>query len=268
MEFPSSLPALHQAFIEQALPKLAQDSRIIGVAAAGSYAENSLDAFSDLDLIIAVEPQKFDEIMKDRLSIAATLGDLVAGFTGEHVGEPRVIITLYGSEALHVDFKFVKVEDAAVRVDEPVILWARDSRLENALRQEAGGYPKVNAQWIEDRFWVWIHYAGTKIGRGEYFEAIDFLGFVRSQVLGPLALEAAGYDARGVRRIEQLVPEFAEKLKGTVALPEKDSLLAATEQVAKLYLELRGFDIAPKHEAQSLALDYLAQVAAMKENGS
>ncbi|MCP4418065.1 MAG: oxalate:formate antiporter [Chloroflexi bacterium] len=260
MQFPSSLPALHQEFIEQALPKLAKDLRIVGVAASGSYADNSLDNFSDLDLVIAVEPQMFDAIMSDRLSIAASLGNLVAGFTGEHVGEPRVLITLYGPEALHVDFKFVKVEDAATRVDEPIILWARDSRLENALSQGKGEYPKVDAQWIEDRFWVWIHYAGTKIGRGEYFEAVEFLSFVRSQVLGPLALQSAGYEARGVRKIEQLLPKFTEKLQGTVALLEKKSLLDATEHVAKIYLELRSSGISPQHKAQSLSLSYLGKL--------
>ncbi len=149
MPFPSSLPTRHKQFIEQALPKLTEDSRIVGIAVSGSYADNSLDIFSDLDLVIAVEPNEFDSIMNDRIAIADGLGNMVAGFTGEHVGEPRVLITLCGPEALHVDFKFVKVEDASTLVDEPVILWARDSRLETALNQDEGAYPKARAQWID-----------------------------------------------------------------------------------------------------------------------
>ncbi|KEI70607.1 hypothetical protein [Endozoicomonas elysicola] len=257
MQFPSSLPSLHQAFIEQALPKLISDPRIVGVAASGSYADNTLDTFSDLDIVIAVEPKAFDSIMNDRILITSALGDMVAGFTGEHVGEPRVLITLFGPELLHVDFKFVKVEDAATRVDEPVILWARDSRLKEALSQGKGAYPEANAQWIEDRFWVWIHYAGTKIGRGEYFEALDFLSFLRSQVLGSLALQEAGYEARGVRKIERLLPDFAEKLKKTVAIPEKESLLDATEYAVKLYLEIRSPVLTVRKKAQRLSLNYL-----------
>ena len=257
MPFPSSLPQLHQTFIEQALPKLMKDARIIGVAASGSYADNSLDDFSDLDLMIAVEPSTFESIMEDRQAIAQKLGSMVAGFTGEHVGEPRVLIALYGPEALHVDLKFIKVEDASIRVDEPVILWARDKRLEQALDQGKGQYPTVNDQWIEDRFWVWMHYAGTKIGRGEYFETLDFLSFLRTQVLGPLALQQAGYDARGVRKIEQLLPDFTEKLKKTVCLPERAPLLEATECAAQLYLELQSSSIRHCNEAQRLSLDYL-----------
>lgn len=257
MQFPSSPPTLHQTFIEQALPKLKEDPRIIGVAASGSYSDNSLDQFSDLDFVIAVEPNAFEGIMNDRLPIVSGLGNMVAGFTGEHVGEPRVVITLYGPEALHVDFKFVKVADACNRVDEPVILWSRDSRFEQALSQGKGEYPKVDPQWVEDRFWVWMHYAGTKIGRGEYFETLEFLSFIRLQVLGSLALQQAGFEARGVRKIEQLLPDFAEQLKKTVAFPEKESLLDATQCAAKLYLELRSSAVKPNHSAQDLALTYL-----------
>ncbi len=257
MPFPSSLPALHKAFIEKALPILAEDPRIVGIAASGSYADNSLDPYSDLDLVIAVEPDAFDAIMPDRLSIVAGLGDMVAGFTGEHVGEPRVMITLYGPEPLHVDFKFVRVGDATTRVDEPVILWARDARLEQALSQGKGAYPGLDPQWVEDRFWVWMHYAGTKIGRGEYFETLEFLSFLRSQVLGSLALQQAGYEARGVRKIEQLLPTFAEALKTTVATPDKDALLNATANAARLYLSLRESQVQPCTDAQALAMNYL-----------
>ena len=259
MQFPRSLPSCHKAFIEQAIPKLANDSRIIGIAASGSYADDTLDNFSDLDLVIAVEPAEFDAIMQDRISIAEKLGDMVAEFTGEHVGEPRVLITLYGPEALHVDFKFVKVDDASARVDEPVILWARDSRLADALSRGQGAYPKADPQWIEDRFWVWMHYAGTKIGRGEYFEALEFLSFLRNH-LGSLALQQAGYEARGVRKIEQLLPEFTNKLKNTVALPDRQSLLDATEAMTKLYIELRDNNTSTRTSAQRLSLQYLSEL--------
>ncbi|AMO57713.1 hypothetical protein [Endozoicomonas montiporae] len=159
-----------------------------------------------------------------------------------------------------MDFKFLKVQDAAVRVDEPVILWSRDSRLEKALSQGKGAYPAVDPQWVEDRFWVWMHYAGIKIGRGEYFEALEFLSFLRMQVLGSMALQKAGYDARGVRNIERLLPDFTEKLKKTVATPDKQSLLNATTVAASLYLELRKSDLCLRSDARTLAMDYLKTI--------
>ncbi|MBI2206762.1 MAG: hypothetical protein HYU41_23240 [Candidatus Rokubacteria bacterium] len=56
-------------------------------------------------------------------------------------------------------------------------------------------------QWIEDRFWVRMHYIAAKIARGELFEAIDGLVFVRSRVLGPLILSEAGAWNRARRTV-------------------------------------------------------------------
>ena len=43
----------------------------MGVAAGGSYRTRSMDEWSDLDLVIAVEPPAFDAVMADRQRIAA-----------------------------------------------------------------------------------------------------------------------------------------------------------------------------------------------------
>lgn len=45
---------------------------------------------------------------------------------------------------------------------------------------------KPSLQWFEARAWIWLHYAATKLARGELYEAIGMLGFFREQVLGPL----------------------------------------------------------------------------------
>lgn len=129
MEVPTTALTTHQLFISRNLPRFAADRRFVGVAAAGSWAENSMDEFSDLDLIVAVEPESFEQVMSERQSIAASLGELLAAFTGEHVGEPRVLICLYDSPLLHVDLKFLSITDVEKRVDQPVVLWERDRRL-------------------------------------------------------------------------------------------------------------------------------------------
>ena len=49
----------------------------------------------------------YDEIMAQRMAFAGTLGHLLHAFTGEHVGEPRLLICLFGPELLHVDLKFI-----------------------------------------------------------------------------------------------------------------------------------------------------------------
>ena len=56
-EHPSSLPEKHRDFLDQIVHRLSRDPRLVGVAAGGSYLTDTMDAFSDLDLVVAVEPR-------------------------------------------------------------------------------------------------------------------------------------------------------------------------------------------------------------------
>jgi hypothetical protein len=257
MKFPTTALAIHQSFINSALPRLMADQRLVGVAAAGSWAENSMDEFSDLDLIIAVEPESLEQVMGDRHSIAASLGELLVAFTGEHVGEPRLLICLYNSPLLHVDLKFVSIVDVGKRVDEPAVLWERDRRLSQALAASAGIYPSPDEQWIEDRFWIWIHYGASKVARGELLEALDFISYLRGTVLGPLGLLRAGCKPTGVRRVEQLAPALAEALSGTVALYERESCYSALKRCIEIYRSLRSPTVIRCEAAEAAAVAYL-----------
>src|SRR5690349_6184317 len=93
---PRTAPEAHRRFVQRALTRLSADLRFVGLAAAGSWAEDNMDDFSDLDLLLAVEPAHIEDVMAQRQDIAASLGGLLASFTGEHVGEPRLLIGLYG----------------------------------------------------------------------------------------------------------------------------------------------------------------------------
>jgi hypothetical protein len=220
-----------------------------------------MDEFSDLDLIIAVEPSHHADVMAERMNIAASLGNLLAAFTGEHVGEPRVLICLFEAPLLHVDLKFVSLPDVATRVEDPVVLWERDGRLSSALAHGKAEYPMRSRQWIEDRFWIWVHYAATKIARGELFEAIDFLSFLRGTVLGPLALARAGAQPSGVRKIETLAPSFALELRRTVASHDAADCLRALRACVELYRSLtpqRSSD--DRQRVEDAAMEYLTEV--------
>jgi hypothetical protein len=124
-------------------------------------------------------------------------------------------------------------------VEDPAVLWERDGEITRALQTGTAVYPAPNPQWIEERFWKWIHYGASKIARGELFDAIDFISFLRVSVLGPLALLQAGARPSGVRRIETAAPEFAEALQQTVAAYDAASCIHALRACVALYRELR-----------------------------
>ena len=261
----SGPPEPHASFLRAALARLREDPRLVGVGAGGSYLAGTMDEFSDLDLVIAVEPAAQAAVRDEREKIARSLGPLLTAFTGEHVGEPRLLICLYGPPLLHVDLKFVSLPDVAERVEDPAVLWERDGRLTAALSVRPPRWPQPDLQWIEDRFWVWVHYGATKIGRGELFEACDFLAFLRAQVLGPLALARHGAHASGVRRLELLAPEPAAEMRATIAAYDRRSCALALGRVAEMYRRLRrtaaAQSLVPRAEAEKAAMAYLEEVA-------
>ncbi|CAH3603934.1 hypothetical protein [Enterobacter roggenkampii] len=249
----STLPDLHRSFAEQLKLKFQADSRIHSLLAGGSLVHGGFDQYSDLDFVVVVDPLYYDEIMAQRIVFAGTLGHLLHAFTGEHVGEPRLLICLYGPELLHVDLKFVTLEMLTQRVEEPVVLFTRDNTaLERQLAKFSAHWPDMTPEWFESRAWIWLHYAVVKLGRGELFEAIGMLAFFREQVLGPMLYRRANLPQRGVRRIEFLSIDPYDLLTSTLAMHDHDSVRTAIRKAVDAYVMLRA-DALPENIADDAA---------------
>ena len=98
-----------ESFLRQAREVLNADPNVTGLAVGGSYASGEMDDYSDLDLILVTR----DRVAGNRermTAYAKKLGHFLSGFTGEHVGEPRVLICMYESPLLHVDIKFLTAQ--------------------------------------------------------------------------------------------------------------------------------------------------------------
>ena len=224
-----------QLFAKKATEILKTDESVIGLAVGGSWLSNEIDEFSDLDLIL-VTKEKISADQSEMLRYANSLGEMISAFTGEHVGEPRLLICLYNNPLLHVDIKFLTIDEFAQRVENPILLIDKGQQLQKIIEQTEARFPYPDYQWIEDRFWTWVHYALLKIGRGEYLEALDFLGFLRMVVFGPLLHIKNNKLPRGVRKVEiQLPVEDFNLLKSTIAQYDKTSLIASLENAVEVY---------------------------------
>lgn len=249
-------------FINKALDYIQQDPETVGLAAGGSWASGELDAYSDLDLVL-ITAQKIAPDVNQMQDYAANFGPVLASFRGDHVGEPRLLIVLYEASLLHVDIKFLTPDEFYNRVEDPTILWERDQVLTTIIQQSTAHYPPFDFQWAEDRFWIWAHYAALKVGRGEFFEAIDFLAFVRNAVIGPMLHLKNSSLPRGVRRAETTFGiQELNQLRKTVSMPDRTTLLSSMWEVMYLYESLRDA-LAPdgfqKNSAAQLAVTkYLA----------
>jgi predicted nucleotidyltransferase len=254
-----------QLFINKALPILKRDKRIVGVALEGSYIrKETMDEFSGLDFVLAVDPASYDEVMAERVELASKLGVLLASFPGEHIHRPELLICLYDEPLMHVDLFFMRPEDASNRYEDPTIMYQTGGALSDVFAKTPSRTPRPDLQWFEDRFWLWVHYAATRIGRGELFDAIRSIDFLRVEVLGPLIQMQAGSPPRGVRYIERDAPEHISRLAETIAAYDTDSCVRALKASANLYIALRGVNKASlflRDKAEERALGYLNDIA-------
>ncbi|HET8907136.1 MAG TPA: aminoglycoside 6-adenylyltransferase [Ktedonobacterales bacterium] len=265
-----SMDEVRSAFLQDVLSHAQRDPRLLGVAVGGSWLHSAMDEYSDLDLVLVVEPEHVEQITHERLTLAESFGALLAAFTGDHVGEPRLLICLYGPPLLHVDLKFVALPDLGYRVDDPVVLWERDGRVTAVLTTTTALYPTPDLQWIEDRFWVWLHYGATKLGRGELFEVLDMLAYVRGRVLGPLLALRHGFMPNGTRRLEMLAPSEVPALEATLGAHDRsacaDALMHAANMYSALRDELASPDLERRMNAERASRAYLADIAAGNES--
>jgi len=255
-------------FLDDLLAAVRDDPRIAGLLLAGSSATGEMDEFSDIDTVIVSTDESHPALLAGAQELAASLGPLLAAFTGEHVGEPRLLIALYGPPLLHVDFKFVGLSDLAVRVEDGVIAWERDGLVSAALAGSAAVWPMPDPQWLEDRFWVWVHYCAAKIGRGELFECLDGLSMIRGLVLGPLLAVRAGARPQGARRLERLAPEDVPALAATVGDHSVAGCADALRAAIALYRELRDPAVERREEAEEASVAYLEEVASRAARAS
>ncbi|MBM9590227.1 aminoglycoside 6-adenylyltransferase [Leptospira sp. 201903075] len=251
---------IFETYLENLITVVKSDTRILAVCWAGSAIAGELDKYSDLDIVLVTENHVTfppDEMKQ----FANQIGNLLVGFTGEHVGENRLLICLYNSPLLHVDLKFVQIQDFHVRIENPKIIFDRYNQIPTIYKNTDAVWPKPNFQWIEDRFWVWIHYVATKLGRGEFFEAIDFLSFLRANVLGPMLHLKYDKNPRGVRKLDFLLSQpDLESLKATLPVYEFNSIFNSIFASIQLYCEMRDF-LTPnliRHEiAEKKSIQYL-----------
>lgn len=263
---PESFPttSAFDRFLRHATDVLNADPEVAGFAVGGSYASGEMDDYSDLDLIL-VTRERIAGNKERMIDYAKRLGHFLSGFTGEHVGEPRVLICLYEQPLLHVDIKFLTLDEFESRVEDPVLLIDREGVLQLIMNQHPASYPKPDYQWIEDRYWTWIHYCLLKIGRGEYMEAFDFFAYLRMVVLGPLVQVRNARLPRGVRRVEiDLSAEDQQALLKTIPEYNRAALLTSLRAAVELYRNLRSQLFGPELSLQTATehsvMDYLEKI--------
>jgi len=238
----------HKEFVEKTTATLISDKRLLGLAIGGSWMSGELDEFSDLDFYVLLSESALHLSLEDKRSIIAPLGKLLGCYHNGH--DARVIVSLYETalQPLHVDWKWISLQEFEIRVENPNILFEREGLLSQTIAlYPSRGYQNPEIEKEEIRFWTWMHYVLGKIGRGEIIEAFDYLCEVRSILIGPLLLYKNKMVARRMRHAEQLPAADLAMLQKTI--PTSCTAICcfeATIHTIVLFKELR----------QVLFLDY------------
>lgn len=236
------LPEAHRGFLERNLPHLKNDHRFLGLAVIRSApSEPRIDLTEDLKLILVVDSFHHEEVLQDGPEMARHMGHLLSGYYAAHSGDRDQFTCLFDQPLLHVDFYFRTLEAfQRSRKQDREIIWERGHRLSRAMVAGGSFKPQVDPQWIEDRIWVWTHYLGNKLAHGELFEVIDGLGFLRLQVLAPLARFNEGLGPQGLRTFETDLPHIVPAMCKTLPTAhDYDSVSDALTRTIDLYCDLR-----------------------------
>jgi hypothetical protein len=255
-------PLSMRPLVETTIAAAQTDPRVVGLTATGSAATGVMDEYSDLDFVVVCRNEDHPSVLRDAPAFAASLGPLLSAFTGEHVREPRLLLCLYGPPPLRVDLKFVAASDFDLRTEDVRVLWQRDGALNAAQRRVPADRSVTDPQWMEDRFWTWIHNGTTKTGRGEYLACLEEIAFLRRTIFGPLIAQRRGYRPNGVRRLEQIAPDLVPALAATIGDHSASGSLQALRAAVDLYQHLRGEppELVRRTGAEAATLAYLAEI--------
>ena len=110
--------------------------------------------------------------------------------------------------------------------------------------------------------WTWSWYIETKVLRGELYEALDGLQYVRDNVLFKLLAMRRGERPTGARRVEARIGEWSDRFADTLPVLNRESMMEALRATMTLYQLLAGplldrFGVEVSSVARAVVLDAL-----------
>jgi hypothetical protein len=150
-----------------------------------------------------------------------------------------MLIVLY-DDLIHADFEPVVLSQVGSRNAgrATYILWERDGVVSSALPAEYEDEPVADLRWIEDRVWTWSWYVQTKVLRGELYETLDGLQYLRDNVLFKLLAMHRGERPAGARRVETRLGGWAQRFADTLPVLSGGSMMNALRATMALYQDL------------------------------
>ena len=224
-------------FLNRTVSLAEKDPRIVGVAL--HQASDQEKEFTNTELVLVCQPEAFEEITADFIGVAEALGPLLQAYEQPKGEGEKELTCLYDEPLQRVDLRLLPLDNLS-EIHHPSVLWDREDQLRLALSARRDPATSLDLQWMEDRFWLWLHSAATALKEGAVFEAHHLMSCMRSRILAPLVLKKEGLSpAGGLHELEKTDGENLSSLRATVPLYDARSCEISLREAAKLYVDLR-----------------------------
>lgn len=221
---------------------LLADERIEGVALRGLVAEGRSDHYSELDLLVTVRDEAFDQVVAEPESFFQQAGQLSYWFLSAR-GESRLFAAVFEG-MLEVDVAYLRASALQAQPGERywVVLKDRSGWLavvaEESAKLSPPAPPRVDRP--DDRFWLWVYRTMASVDRGDLWYAWAMLNGIR-QLLMQLIAEADGHPLVSLKQYHRRIDRTDERwLAATVCSLQPKAILQALSAATGLYVSLRA----------------------------
>ena len=225
------------------------------------------DLFSDIDLYVFVRDSDFESVFAERDAIARSIGPVLVRYLGDHMPSGHHQLIVWYEGPLHVDLMFRKWSETVLHWKWKGSVILKDSGNAIAqLKKESDLLQPPELAWeqlntLNQKFWGWVAYTFGKILRGELWEALDNIAWIRNEALLVMLAWTQNAQYEGHRRLEaKLDDHLATLFNESLCSREPESLHAALTAEVRIFRELRSrlsaqvaetFDERPEKEIMS-----------------
>ena len=238
---------MHQGYLNSLQSKADSDTRVLAAWLEGSFAKDTADRYSDIDIHLLVAPENkeaFQQGLESWLSDIQPLvlfretfpGQMITGIT---VAGLRIDVWVHSGITILRDRASVRVLHAA----------AGSIQFTDA---QGDSEPKDVASELErhfNEFWRLLAILPTVLGREEYIAGLMGTTFVVMSLTEVLIIGGGKQRDRGVKNVNVFLPqELRKEIEAALSMQgvEKESLAKAHLRLAAM-MQRRGPSIATQH---------------------
>jgi predicted nucleotidyltransferase len=186
-----SLPEVRKALLEKIVHSLKSNSDVLAIFMGGSLAKGNMDLFSDIDLRIVVEAEKFNEYVNRKQQTPRDWGEILffedmnplAPFTVVHFDNfIKVDVFFYSTERLKPSIWYKEIK---ILHDPPGII----ARLIHESKQITYQVTQDEVNRWRGKVFSYIHEVYRRVHRSEFYYALTMINNLRSFIVNGWNME-------------------------------------------------------------------------------